>query len=344
MLEYIIINGKRIWYDTILKGVIKVKSVHIKNKKAKTFSLFIIPHSNKVSQISMAAWIPKFLLGLIITILFVSGYLSLNLYFSYNLLKQEYSEKSNELYALEELSNQQRSEIEKLRTISEEVHEKLDTIDSLQEIVKSLVGLEDTSDNFKEDNNQSISSLPSRGGPSLRRNILPDISESSLGINVMELTSLLDKSSEDLNSLISDVELKLKYLDAKPNLMPTTGRITSGFGYRKNPFGRGQEFHNGIDIANNSGTKIKAAGSGIVTFSGYNSSYGRYVMISHGYGYQSIYGHNRKILVKVGDKVEKGQVISEMGSSGRSTGPHLHFEVRLNGNPIDPMKVIDNMD
>lgn len=292
----------------------------------------------------MSTWILKFLSGLIITTLLVSGYLFFNLYSSYSLLKQEYSRKSDELCALEELSSQQRLEIENLRTISEEVHEKLDTINNLQEIVKNLVGLEDTSEKLKEDKEQSISSLPSRGGPSLSMNTFPDISESSFGINVVELTSLLDKSSEELNSLISEVEVKLKYLDAKPNLMPTTGRITSGFGYRKNPFGRGREFHNGIDIANNSGTKIRAAGSGIVTFAGYNSSYGRYVMISHGYGYQSVYGHNRKILVKVGDKVEKGQVISEMGSSGRSTGPHLHFEVRLYGNPIDPMKVIDNMD
>ncbi|WIV10494.1 M23 family metallopeptidase [Proteiniborus sp. MB09-C3] len=318
-----------------------MKTVHIKNKKAKTVSLLIIPHSKEISQINIATWIPKFSICLIMMVLLVSGYLSFNLYTSYNILKQDYSEKSHKLETLEVANQQQRLEIENLRSMSAEVQEKLDTIDDLQEIVKGLVGLEDTSEKTSKDKEQSSSSLPSRGGPGLRGNYS---TKSNFESQIKELSSLLDKSSEELSSLINDVEAKLKYLDAKPNLMPTTGKITSGFGYRKNPFGRGREFHNGLDIANNSGTKIKAAGSGVVTFAGYNSSYGRYVMISHGYGYQSVYGHNRKILVKVGDKVEKGQIISEMGSSGRSTGPHLHFEVRLNGNPVDPVKVIDNMD
>ncbi|SCG83102.1 putative metalloprotease HI0409 [Proteiniborus sp. DW1] len=320
-----------------------MKTVHIKNKKAQTFSLLIIPHSKQVSQVNIATWVPKFLAALVATLLFISGYLCFKLYTSYNILKQEYSEKTNKLNALEEINQQQEQEIAKLRNISAEVQEKLETIDNLQGIVKSLVGLEDFSEK-EEDPEQNISRLPSRGGPSLKTDFLLDSSKNDIEIQIKELSSLLDKSHQDLNSLIEDVEVKLKYLDAKPNLMPTTGRVTSGFGYRKNPFGRGREFHNGIDIANSSGTEIKAAGSGIVTFAGYNGGYGRYIIISHGYGYQSVYGHNRKLLVKVGDKVEKGQTISEMGNSGRSTGPHLHFEVRLNGNPIDPMKVIDNLD
>ncbi len=321
-----------------------MKTVHIKNKKTNTFSLLIIPHSNKISQINIATWIPKFLAGLIASILLIAGYLCINLYFSYDLLKQEYSEKSDKLISLEEVNRQQKLEIDNLRAISAEVQEKLNTIDNLQEIVKTLVGIEDSSEKEQDDIEQNISSLPSRGGPSIRSDNFFNASEYDIEFQIKELSFLLDKSSQELNSLIDDVEVKLRYLDAKPNMMPTTGRITSGFGYRKNPFGRGREFHNGIDIANSSGTKIKAAGSGIVTFAGYNGGYGRYIIISHGYGYQSVYGHNRKLLVKVGDKVEKGQVISEMGSSGRSTGPHLHFEVRLNGNPIDPLKVIDNMD
>ena len=126
--------------------------------------------------------------------------------------------------------------------------------------------------------------------------------------------------------------------------MPTIGRITSGFGNRKNPFGKGTEFHSGLDIANSSGTKVKAAGSGVVTFAAYNGGYGRVIIINHGYGYQSVYAHNRKLLVRVGEEIEKGQIIAEMGSTGRSTGPHLHFEVRLNGKSINPKNVLDNFD
>lgn len=321
-----------------------MKTIHIKNKKTKTFSLLIIPHSKEVSHIKIATWIPKFSLSLITMIFLISVYLTINLYNSYNILKQDYSKKAQKLNTLEELSQQQKNEIDNLRLMSAEVQEKLNSIDSLQETVRNLVGLEDTHEKSQEEKIQSNDNLPSRGGPSLKRNNPIYLNENDFGAQVEVLSLLLDKSSEELNTLIDDVEKKLRYLDAKPNLMPTAGKITSGFGYRKNPFGRGREFHNGIDIANSSRTKIKAAGSGIVTFSGYNSGYGKYIIISHGYGYQSVYGHNRKLLVKVGDKVEKGQVISEMGSSGRSTGTHLHFEVRLNGNPMDPMKVINSMD
>ncbi len=322
----------------------KVKTIHIKNKKTKTISLLIIPHSKEVRQINVATWIPRFSLCLVSMILLIFVYSSYKLYDSYNSLRQDYSEKIHKLSTLEELSQQQKNEIDSLRLMTAEVQEKLDSINDLQETVRNLVGLEETFGNSQENKLQSKDIFPSRGGPSYRRNNPTNFDKSDFEIQINELSSLLDKSSEELNILINDVEDKLKYLDAKPNLMPTTGKITSGFGYRKNPFGRGREFHSGIDIGNNSGTKIKAAGSGVVTFAGYNSGYGRYLIISHGYGYQSVYGHNRKLLVKVGDKVKKGQIISEMGSSGRSTGPHLHFEIKLNGNPIDPMKVINNTD
>lgn len=320
-----------------------MKTVHIKSKKSKTLSILIIPNSKEVRQLNIASWLPKLSIFLLVFIFLGTGFFVFHIYSSYNILKDEYAEKVNILSSLEQVNQKQKQEIENLRAISSEVEEKLKAIDSLQEVVKSLVGLEKSNEDSNNNKMQSSNSLPSRGSISLRKNNFVDTYESD-AVKIKELSSLLNKSYEDLNSLIEDVEIKLKYLDAKPNLMPTTGKITSGFGYRKNPFGKGIEFHNGIDIANDIGTKIKAAGSGIVTFAGYNSSYGRYIIISHGYGYQSVYGHNKKILVKVGDKVEKGQIISEMGSSGRSTGPHLHFEVRLNGNPVDPLTVIDNMD
>lgn len=317
----------------------KVKTVHIKSKPQKSISLLIVPHSKEISQINIATWIPKFFLGLILVVLLTSGYLTYDLYSSHNRLKESYDEKAHILKDLEELNEQQKREIENLRLKSAEVQEKLDSIAQLQETVRNLVGLEKTSE---ESTNNDAS--PSRGGPALRRSSVMDYEDIDLNTKMKELSSQLDQSSLELSTLIDDVEKRLKYLDAKPNLMPTSGRITSGFGNRKNPFGRGTEFHNGIDIANSSGTKIKAAGSGVVTFAGYSSGYGRYIIISHGYGYQSIYGHNRKLLVKVGDKVEKGQIISEMGSTGRSTGTHLHFEVRLNGKSVNPMNVINNMD
>ena len=115
---------------------------------------------------------------------------------------------------------------------------------------------------------------------------------------------------------------------------PTKGRITSRFGRR---WGR---LHKGIDIANSKGTPIYAADSGTVTFAGRQGGYGRMVKISHGGGLTTLYAHMSSIKVKSGQKVSKGQVIGYMGSTGNSTGPHLHFEVRVNDNPKNPLKYL----
>jgi murein DD-endopeptidase MepM/ murein hydrolase activator NlpD len=114
-------------------------------------------------------------------------------------------------------------------------------------------------------------------------------------------------------------------------LWPTIGRISSPFGKR------GREFHTGVDIAAPVGTPVRAADSGTVTFAGWNGGYGRLIIVDHGNGFTTYYAHNSKLLVGVGDKVEKGQTISLVGSSGRSTGPHLHFEIRKNGEPLNPL-------
>jgi len=115
---------------------------------------------------------------------------------------------------------------------------------------------------------------------------------------------------------------------------PTRGRLTSPFGTR---WGRK---HTGIDIASSKGTTVSAADAGKVSFAGYNGSYGNLVIIDHENGYQTYYAHNSKIVVKKGARVYKGQKIAEMGSTGRSTGVHVHFEVRKNGTPLNPQSFV----
>lgn len=121
---------------------------------------------------------------------------------------------------------------------------------------------------------------------------------------------------------------------------PTRGRISSTFGGRKSPGGIGSTNHKGLDIANARGTAISAADGGTVTYAGWQSGYGYLVIISHGNGYQTYYAHNSKLLVSVGTKVYKGQQIAKMGSTGNSTGNHCHFEIRLNGTPLNPLKYL----
>lgn len=113
-------------------------------------------------------------------------------------------------------------------------------------------------------------------------------------------------------------------------------RVTSEFGYRRDPFTGALSGHTGMDLAVPTGTPIRAALSGTVTVSQYSSSYGYYVMIDHGDGLFTLYAHNSRLVAQVGDTVEAGDIVSVSGSTGRSTGPHLHFEVRVNGQRTDP--------
>ncbi|MFY9664076.1 MAG: peptidoglycan DD-metalloendopeptidase family protein [Candidatus Cybelea sp.] len=117
---------------------------------------------------------------------------------------------------------------------------------------------------------------------------------------------------------------------------PVTGTITSPFGWRSNPFGGGPEFHQGLDIAAPMGTTVTAAAGGTVIMAQWYGGYGNYILIDHGAGFSTGYGHLSAMYVSSGQSVQRGQAIGAVGSTGQSTGPHLHFEVRIAGKPVDP--------
>ena len=117
-------------------------------------------------------------------------------------------------------------------------------------------------------------------------------------------------------------------------------RYTSGFGYRNDPKGAGVRMHTGTDFASDYGTPIYVTGDGVVTFAGWESGYGRLVKVSHAFGIETWYAHQSQIRVSVGQRVSRGDRIGDMGNSGRSTGTHLHYEVRVGGNPVNPMTYI----
>lgn len=148
--------------------------------------------------------------------------------------------------------------------------------------------------------------------------------------------TLLEDTTDQLKSKLENMR---SYLKAYPSILPVQGKITSHVGYRRNPItGRGREFHSGLDLRVPRGTNVKATGAGRVSFSGYKGGSGYLVIIDHGYGIQTQYAHNSKLLVKKGDWVERGHIIAKSGNSGRSTGPHVHYELIINGqfkNPLD---------
>ena len=153
------------------------------------------------------------------------------------------------------------------------------------------------------------------------------------------------------NSILSTVEISSFYenylkkisntLSHIPLGMPFSGRITSSFGHRENPFGGyGVETHQGMDIKGPMGAPVKSMAKGKVIFSGLKGGYGQCVILEHGSGYQTLYGHLSKITVRSGQNIDIGQSIGNIGSTGRSTGPHLHYEVHQNGKRINPLSFL----
>lgn len=290
--------------------------------------IMIVPHTKRVKKLVIPGWLPK---ATLYSLLFCS--ISLFLFFSktttYHLsLKQESNNKTSIISKLEEESRKKDLELTNLKSQNKQLQEKAVQVENkLLEIDELQRKLERMAD---------INS-PSRGG-NINRNISFRDLDPKAEMNI--LTEVLEDKKLELEVFIEDLESKFAYLECVPDLMPTSGRLTSKFGNRKNPFGRGVQFHQGIDIANSKGTKIAASAKGTVTFSGRKGGYGKTIIIDHGYGYKTLYAHNSNLLVDVGDKVDKGQLIAEMGRTGRSTGNHLHFEIHKNNNPINPLDMI----
>jgi murein DD-endopeptidase MepM/ murein hydrolase activator NlpD len=125
-----------------------------------------------------------------------------------------------------------------------------------------------------------------------------------------------------------------------PTIWPVRGRVTEGFGQRSDPFSGEGVFHSGVDISVPFGTQVQAGGDGIVMQAGWDSGYGNAILVDHGYAMTTKYGHLSKIFVVVGQEVKRGQVIGAVGMTGRTTGPHLHYEVIVNDTPVNPMKYL----
>lgn len=191
-------------------------------------------------------------------------------------------------------------------------------------------------DNGEFDFNQT----PAVGGPE---------SLSQTAVDSTELHSAIDQLSAILNdrenqlAVLEELLLNRNLLkEVRPSGRPITkGWLSSYYGMRNHPISGKKEMHKGIDFASKMGGQVITVAKGVVTFAGTRYGYGKVIDINHGNGYTTRYGHNSNLLVSVGDTVEKGFQIAEIGSSGRSTGPHVHFEVLKNGRQVNPIKFIN---
>lgn len=172
------------------------------------------------------------------------------------------------------------------------------------------------------------------------------LTRQSLGM--ASLYAEFDYKYEVVVSFLKEIEVRVHQLDqhlldkesflrSTPTLMPTQGHLTSSYGPRMSPYAGRVKMHEGIDVGAPSGTPIVAPADGIITFSGAKSGFGNFVQIDHGYGVETIYGHAATLTVKKGQRVRRGDRIATVGNTGFSTGPHVHYEVRVNGTPVDPL-------
>ena len=183
------------------------------------------------------------------------------------------------------------------------------------------------------------------GGPDMS-NLSPASKEytQSLGESLNAELSYLKQSADtqevslfELNEFFKDQSSLLAHT---PSIWPTRGFVTSTYGYRRSPFTNLQEMHEGLDVATQVGSPVIAPANGVVVRAFYHNGYGNMVEIDHGYGVVTRFGHNSKNLVKPGQLVKRGEVVAEVGSTGHSTGPHLHYEILLNGVPVNPDRYI----
>ena len=182
---------------------------------------------------------------------------------------------------------------------------------------------------------------PAQGGPVTSSELSSEMKVPDFMTSLENLSHLLDNRSQQLSVLETMMMNRNLQAEVMPAGRPITrGWLSSYFGMRTDPFNGRRVHHSGVDFAGKMGSDVVAVGAGVVTYAGKRSGYGNLVEINHGNGYSTRYGHGSELLVKVGDTVKKGHTVAKIGTSGRSTGPHVHFEVLLNGRAVNPRKYI----
>lgn len=236
---------------------------------------------------------------------------------------------------MDELSRRSTDHLDALSVRLGEMQARVIRLDALGRRLTEVSGLDDGEFDFDQP--------PAQGGP---------VDPRVVGVDPEEFVRTMDglaRQIEDrgtqfavLDELLADRSV---YQQVHPAGRPvTSGWLSSYYGYRSDPFTGERAWHGGVDFAGREGADIVAVAAGVVTWAGPRYGYGNLVEVNHGNGYVTRYGHNREIQVMVGEAVRKSQVIASMGATGRSTGPHVHFEVIRDGRTVDPLEFIRTAD
>lgn len=241
---------------------------------------------------------------------------------------------------LQKENSQQREQIASLAEKINLIQKKLTDLNDFDRKLRTMVNLEPSreSPHFVGMGGSDPSTSSSRAAAErLNRELVKkmhrslDEIENEISVQVRERTDLLAFLNKQKSLLAST-----------PSIWPTRGWISSEFGYRLSPFTNEKEFHKGLDICNRKGAPIISPADGVVSSIDTDPGYGRIVTVNHGYGVVTKYAHLDKVGVKRGQAIKRGQEIATVGNTGRTTGPHLHYEVHLNGVPVNPLRYILN--
>jgi murein DD-endopeptidase MepM/ murein hydrolase activator NlpD len=265
--------------------------------------------------------------GLLSTIFFLCDYIQVR-------------KKTFELSQLRQQTQEQKSKIHFFSSKIEDLERQLSRLKDFDKRIRIIANLEKS---------QETTSFIGMGGPSpsdIREKLKAEKDEKGLAqqlrTDIERLESEATSQEESLSELEKLLQNKKEMLVHTPSIWPVHGWVTSGFGFRTNPFTGLTQMHEGLDISNRIGTPVIATADGIVSDTGRDSSHGNVVVISHRFGINSRYFHLNKVFVRAGQKVKRGDKVAEVGTTGMSTGPHLHYEVRVNGIPVNPVRYILN--
>jgi murein DD-endopeptidase MepM/ murein hydrolase activator NlpD len=225
---------------------------------------------------------------------------------------------------------QLKASLEQSQLLTQKLNRKISTLTEMSNKLRMMAGLPQGPEQIKKQMSPGI------GGVTMTPTINGEPDPQRL-ISLEKRDEYLEKSFSLLDDYFQKKHLELS---STPSILPTQGFISSFFGARRNPFTYSPDFHEGIDITNGVGTSVICPADGTVIFSGQKGSYGLVVEIKHDDSITTLYGHLEKALVKVGDHVKRWQPIAQMGNTGKSTGPHLHYEVHVNDQPVNPLPYI----
>lgn len=285
---------------------------------SKRYTVLIVPEGGtQVRKLYIPRWLPKLVLsgGLLFIVTF-----AFLVYFH-----QKTDIDQSELQHLRVENGGQRLELQRLAADLDDLRQEMVFVDETEARVRQLADLDESPKAIPV----AIGGIPDTDSGAKLDEIQKRINQLQLAIDLRR------QSQENVRNLLND-EVSLNR--ATPKGWPTRGWLTSYFGKRISPYTGKLAMHEGLDIAASIGTPVTATADGVIIMVKYSPSYGKVVVIDHGYGYRTLYAHNSRILVKAGQRIHRGDRISEVGNTGRSTGAHLHYEVQLNGVPINPRK------